>query len=310
MTTQPLFVGIDVSKDRLDVSIRPEGSSLSQPYTQEGIRLLVDHLTKLQPELVLLEATGGYETEIVAALAYARLPVVLINPRQVRDFAKATGRLAKTDRIDAQVLAHFAEAVRPQRRLLADNDQKELNALMTRHRQLVEMMTMEKNRLRATTRLVQRQITDHLERLGSQLKKVDDDLGKFIANNPVLQRKVEITQSVPGVGPILSRALIAYLPELGRVGGKKISALVGVAPFNADSGRHRGKRIIWGGRAHIRSVLYMGALVAARHNPVIRSFYEHLIQAGKSKKLALTACMRKLLTIVNAMVRDDSVWSN
>jgi len=308
MTTQSLFVGIDISKDQLDVSIRPEGSCLSHPYTEEGIRLLVDHIARLQPELILLEATGGYETRIVAALAHARLPVVVINPRQVRDFAKATGKLAKTDRIDAQVLAHFAEAIRPEPRLLADEDQKELNALMTRHQQLVEMITMEKNRLRTTTKLVQRQIQDHLQWLVSQLKKVDKDLDKFIGNNPALQRKVEITKSVPGVGPVLSRALISYLPELGTVSNKQISALVGVAPFNCDSGQYRGKRIIWGGRAHIRSILYMGALVATQCNPVIRSFYERLLQAGKSKKLALTACMRKLLTILNAMVKNDTLW--
>jgi len=308
MTTQPVFVGIDVSKDNLDAFIRPEGSYVNQPYTSEGIRSLVEYLGKFQPQLILLEATGGYETKIVAGLAHARLPVVVINPRQVRDFAKATGKLAKTDRIDAQVLAHFAEAIRPEPHLLADEDQRELSAQMTRHQQLVEMITMEKNRMVTTSKTVQDQIHKHLEWLDGQLEAVDRNLDEFIAKNAALQRKIEIVKSALGVGPVFSRALISYLPELGTVNNKQISALVGVAPFNCDSGKLKGKRIIWGGRAHIRSILYMSTLTATRFNPVIRSFYQHLLQAGKCKKVALIACMRKLLTILNTMVKNNTLW--
>jgi transposase len=308
METQPTFIGIDISKEQLDVFTRPQGTFVSVPYTNTEVSVLVEHLVNLKPQLVLLEATGGYETQILAALVHARLPVVLVNPRQVRDFAKATGRLAKTDRIDAQVLAHFAEVIRPEPRLLPDDDQQELNALMSRHRQLTEMITMERNRIRTTTETVRRYIQSNLDWLHNQLKMVDKDLENFIQKIPVFRRKVEIVTSAPGVGPVLSMALISCLPELGVISNKRISALVGVAPFNCDSGKHRGKRMIWGGRHYIRSVLYMGALVATRHNPVIRAFYQRLLQAGKSKKLALTACMRKLITILNTMVRNDTLW--
>jgi transposase len=308
MKAQPVFVGIDISKDRLDVFIRPQAASFSEAHTDQGIALLVERLRKVHPEVVLLEATGGYETRIVGALAHARLPVVLINPRQVRDFAKATGRLAKTDRIDAQVLAHFAEAVHPEVRLLGDQDQKELSALMSRHGQLIEMIVMEKNRMHTTTQIVRGRIEDHLGWLVAELKSVDAELDDFIRQNPTLQRKIEIVTSVPGVGPVLSKALVSYLPELGAINRKKIAALVGVAPFNSDSGPHIGKRIIWGGRKQIRSILYMGALVATQHNSTIRAFYQRLLAAGKEQKVALTACMRKLLTILNAMVRADAVW--
>jgi transposase len=308
MNTQPAFVGIDISKDRLDVYIRPQGESFSEPYTDHGIGSLVKHVVKVNPEVVLLEATGGYETQIVAALAQAKIPVVVINPRQVRDFAKATGRLAKTDQIDAQVLARFAEAIRPEPRLLADEDQRELAALMSRHCQLVEMIAMEKNRTHTTTAIVRGHIEAHISWLRTQLKDVDRQLDDFIGKNPAFQRKVELVKSVPGVGPALSKALVSYLPELGVITRKEIAALVGVAPFNSDSGKHKGKRIIWGGRKHIRSILYMGALVATRYNRVIRTFYQRLLAAGKLKKVALTACMRKMLTILNAMVKTGTPW--
>jgi transposase len=308
MKTQPAFVGIDISKDRLDAFIRPQGAAFCEAYTDQGIGLLVDRLLKLHPEVILLEATGGYETRLVAALALARLPVVLINPRQVRDFAKATGRLAKTDRIDAQVLAHFAEAVHPEVRLLADPDQKELSALMSRRSQLVEMVVMEKNRTHTATKIVRSRIEVHLSWLHTELESVDRELDDFIRKNPVLQRKVEILTSVPGVGPALSKTLVSYLPELGTINRKEIAALVGVAPFNSDSGKHKGKRVIWGGRKQIRSALYMGVLVGTRYNPTIRTFYQRLLAAGKRQKVALTACMRKLLTILNAMVRSDANW--
>jgi len=308
MSTQSAFVGIDISKDRLDVFIRPQGTSFSEPYTDHGVRSLVERIVKIDPEMVLFEATGGYETQIVAALAHVKVPVVVINPRQVRDFAKATGRLAKTDHIDAQVLARFAEAIRPEPRLLADEDQKELAALMSRHCQLVEMIAMEKNRMHTTTPIVRGYLEAHISWLQTQLKNVDNHLDDFIGKSPVFQRKVEIVRSVPGVGPALSKALVSYLPELGTITRQEIAALVGVAPFNSDSGKRKGKRIIWGGRKHVRSILYMGALVATKYNPAIRAFYQRLLAAGKLKKVALTACMRKMLTILNAMVRTGTPW--
>ncbi|MDR3566681.1 MAG: IS110 family transposase [Candidatus Obscuribacterales bacterium] len=308
METQSVFVGIDISKDRLDAFVRPQGESFSIPNSDQGVGLLTERVGAFHPLVILLEATGGYETRIVAALAHAKLPVVLINPRQVRDFAKATGRLAKTDRIDAEIIAHFAEAIHPEPRLLPDEEHKELSALMSRRSQLIDMIVMEKNRLHTTTITVRSHIKSHLDWLQIQVRDVNSQIDQFIKQNPVLKRKVEIVTSVAGVGPTISRTLMAHLPELGQISNKKISALVGVAPFNSDSGGHRGKRIIWGGRNQVRSILYMGALVAVRHNPVIRKFYRRLLAAGKAKKVALTACMRKLLTILNAMVRDDSLW--
>lgn len=308
MKTQPTFVGIDISKDRLDAFVRPQGTSLSVPYTDQGIGPLVQDLSSLEPEMVLVEATGGYEARIVAALARAGLPVVMINPRQVRDFAKATGRLAKTDRIDAQVMAHFAEAIHPEVRLPAGEEQRELAALMSRHCQLTEMITMEKNRTHTTTRIVRNHIATHIDWLEAELKRIDKQLDDFIVKDPALRRKAEIVRSVPGVGPVLARGLISYLPELGAVNRGRIAALVGVAPLNDDSGKHKGKRIIWGGRRNIRDILYMGALVASRFNPVIGPFYQRLLKAGKHKKVALAACMRKMLTILNAMVKSDTLW--
>lgn len=305
---QPTFVGIDLSKEQLDIFVRPQGSFWVEPYNSAGVEALVERLVELQPQLVLVEATGGYETRMVAALAHARLPVVLVNPRRVRDFAKATAKLAKTDRIDAEVLAHFAEVIHPEPRPLADQDQQELSALMSRHRQLTEMITMERNRLHTTTETVSRYIQSNLDWLHNQLKLVDQDLDHFIGNIPTFQRKIEIVTSAPGVGPVLSKALISQLPELGTISNKSIAALVGVAPFNRDSGRYRGRRMIWGGRSYVRSMLYMGALVASRHNPVICVFYQRLLQAGKTHKVALTACMRKLITILNTMVRNDTLW--
>jgi transposase len=308
MENQSVFVGIDISKDRLDVFVRPKGESFSVPYTEKAVGLLIKRIGHFNPEVVLLEATGGYETRIVAALVHAKLPLVVMNPRQVRDFAKATGRLAKTDRIDAGVLAHFAEAIRPEPRLLPDEEHKELAVLMSRRSQLIEMIVMEKNRLHTATRVVRSHIRSHLDWLQVQLKRVDGEIDQFIGKSPALRRKVEIVTSAPGVGPVISKGLMSSLPELGSISNKQISALVGVAPFNSDSGDHRGKRIIWGGRKQLRSILYMGALVATRHNPVIREFYHRLLAAGKLKKVALTACMRKLLVILNAMVRSDKLW--
>lgn len=308
METISVFVGIDISKDRLDVFVRPQGESFFVPYTEKGVKSLAERVEAFHPEVVLLEATGGYETKVIAALAYARVPVVAMNPRQVRDFAKATGRLAKTDRIDAEVLARFAEAIRPEPRLLPDEEHQELAALMSRHSQLVDMIVMEKNRLHRATRTVKGHIGSHLDWLQAQAREVDGQLDQLISQSPVLKKKAEIVRSVVGVGPTISRALVSHLPELGCISSKKISALVGVAPFNSDSGKHRGKKIIWGGRKQVRSILYMGALVATRHNTAIREFYRRLLAAGKAKKVALTACVRKLLTILNTMVRTETLW--
>ena len=253
-------------------------------------------------------ATGGYEAALVAALATARLPIVVANPRQVRDFAKATGQLAETDTIDAQVLALFAERVRPEPRALPDDALTALEDLLTRRRQLVEMLTAEKNRLRLARGPVRRDLQQHIRFLERRLREVDDDLHTAIKASPVWRVKDDLLQSVPGVGRVVSLTLLAQLPELGRISHKEIAALVGVAPLARDSGTLRGKRLVYGGRAPVRAVLYMAALVASRRNPVIRAFYERLRAAGKPAKVALTACMRKLLTILNAIARDGRPW--
>ena len=258
---------------------------------------------------MLLEATGGLEVPLVSALAAAALPVVVVNPRQVRDFARATGKLAKTDALDAQVLAHFAEAVRPPVRPLRDADTQELNSLTTRRNQLMTMLVAEKNRLRRASHSVRPGIQSHIMWLEQELNDLDKDLRTTLRRSPVWREKDDLLRSVPGVGEQLSLSLLAYLPELGTLDRKQIAALVGVAPFNRDSGPRRGKRSIWGGRTRVRAVLYMGALVASRYNPILRVFYQRLLAAGKPKKLALTACMRKLLTILNAMVKTGQHWT-
>lgn len=305
-----IYVGIDVSKNRLDVNLRPEDSTFGVPNRAEGIKELIERLQSLKVERVVFEATGGYEMELMAALVEAGFAAHRINPRQVRDFAKATGQLAKTDRIDARVLAHYAEAIAPELRPLPDADQQVFNGLMDRRRQLVEMIAMEQNRLRSlAAKAVQRSIRDHLDWLRRQLKGIDKDLGQFIGKDVALKARETILQSVPGIGPVVARGILAYLPELGTVDSKQIAALAGVAPLSRDSGTFRGKRTIWGGRAHVRALLYMGALVASRHNPVLRTFYERLLRAGKSKKTALVACMRKMLVILNAMVKNNTHWT-
>jgi transposase len=258
--------------------------------------------------VVVLEATGGLECPLVAALAAAHLPVVVVNPRQVRDFARATGRLAKTDAIDARVLAQFGEAVEPQPRPLPDQATQELAALVTRRRQLVQMLTAEKNRLRIAARPVRRDIQQHIRWLERRLDDLDGDLRKTIQSSPLWRDRDQVLQSAPGVGFVSSSTLLANLPELGRLNHKEIAALVGVAPLNRDSGAFRGRRTVWGGRADVRAVLYMATLVASRRNPVVKAFYDRLVAAGKPKKVALTASMRKLLTILNAMVRSHASW--
>ncbi|MGH7458442.1 MAG: IS110 family transposase, partial [Longimicrobiaceae bacterium] len=303
-----MFVGIDVSKARLDVALRPTGECWEVGNDGAGISTLETRLREASPALVVLEATGGYESAAVAALAAAGLPVVVVNPRQVRDFAKSTGQLAKTDRLDANVLALFAERVRPEPRELKSEEAQEFEALLTRRRQLIEMITAERNRRGIARPTVKPRIQKHLRWLERELGKADDDLDQTIQDSPLWRAKETLLRSVPGVGPVLSRTLIAELPELGRLSHKQIAALVGVAPLNCDSGKHKGKRFVWGGRAPVRAALFMGALVAKQHNPVIRSFYERLLARGKPKKVALVACMRKLLVILNSMLRHNTPW--
>jgi transposase len=302
------FIGIDVAKAQLEFACLPSGETGRVRNDEAGVLELVTRCGALRPTLVVCEATGGYEAPLVAALATARLPVVIANPRQVRDFAKATDQLAKTDAIDARVLALFAERVRPEPRPLPDDAVTALEALLTRRRQLVEMLTAEKNRLLLARGPVRRDLQQHIRFLERRLREVDDDLHTAVKASPVWRVKDDLLQSVPGVGRVVSLTLLAQLPELGRLSHKEIAALVGVAPLNRDSGTLRGKRLVYGGRAPVRAVLYMAALVASRRNPVIRAFYERLRAAGKPAKVALTACMRKLLTILNAIARDGTRW--
>lgn len=303
-----IIVGIDISKGHLDVAIRPIGASWSTGNDGEGIEQLVTRLSRQVPTLIVMEATGGWETALVAALAAAQLPVVVVNPRQVRKFAESLGQLAKTDRLDAHLLARFGEAVRPQIRPLPDEQARHLQALLTRRRQIVEMLVVEKNRLPLADPHVRDDLKAHIAWLEERQGELDRELHHALQSSSIWRAKDDLLRSVPGVGPVLSITLLAELPELGQLNRKQIAALVGVAPFNRDSGRSRGKRAIWGGRATVRAVLYMAALSAKRFNPVIRTFYNRLIDAGKPPKVALTACMRKLLTILNAMVHSGHHW--
>ena len=310
MRKKETFVGIDVAKKELEVAVFPRTDTETWPNTEEGIVRLVDWLKSLSPTMIVLEATGGLEMPCVGALAEEGLPVVVMNPRQIRDFAKATGRLAKTDRIDARVIARFAEAVRPEIRELKTEEMQELTALGVRRRQIIQMITSEKNRLASASKWTREDIKEHISWLEKRLDDVNSQLNNTIRNSPVWREKDELLRSVPGVGPVLSATLLSQLPELGSLNRRKIAALVGVAPLNRDTGQFRGKRSIWGGRANIRSALYMATLVATRFNPPIAVFYHRLRTAGKEHKVALTACMRKLLTILNAMVRDSAHWSS
>jgi transposase len=309
MELSPVYVGIDVSKARLDIAVRPGTETWTVAPDEAGLAALVKRLTALAPALVVLEATGGLEAPVVSALAAAGLPVVVVNPRQVRDFAKALGRLAKTDPLDAEVLARFGEAVRPEPRPLKDAQAQELDALLTRRQQLVGMLSAEKNRLGQARGRVKRDIEAHIRWLEKRLTEVDGDLKHLMEASPLWRAEEDLLCSVPGVGPVLALALLADLPELGRLNRRQIAALAGVAPFNRDSGRFRGTRAIWGGRARLRALLYMATLAAVRSNPLIRPFYQRLRAAGKKPKVALTACMRKLLTILNAMVRSGTRWN-
>ena len=308
MSEPQVFVGIDVSKAQLDVALRPTEDHWHVSNDEVGILGLVERLQAVQPTLIVLEATGGLEVPVAGALAEAGLPVVVVNPRHARDFAKATGRLAKTDPLDAQGLAHFAEAVRPTPRPLPDAQAQALSALLTRRRQLVQMLTAERRRLQTAPQPIRADIQAHIAWLERRLVRTDADLAAGIRSSPLWRTKDEILQSTPGVGPVLSRTLVAELPELGLLNRQEIAALIGVAPLNRDSGPVRGKRAVWGGRAHVRAVLYMSTLAAVRHNSVLKAFYERLRAVGKAPKVALTACMRKLLTILNAMLKHQTPW--
>lgn len=305
---EPVHVGIDVAKAQLDVAVRPSGRRWRVANSDEAIAALVDELQALSPTLVVLEATGGWELPLVAALGASGVPVAVVNPRQVRDFAKATGRLAKNDRIDAQVLARFAEAVQPRPRPLPDAETKALGELLARRRQLVAMLTAERNRLQLASASVRQRIEAHLAWLEQELADLNKELGTLIRQSPLWREQEQLLRGVPGVGPVLTMTLLVELPELGTLTRRQIAALVGVAPLSRDSGTLRGKRTIWGGRAPVRAALYMGALVATRHNPMIRPFYERLRAAGKTPKTALVAAMRKLLTILNAMLQHRTRW--
>lgn len=302
--------GIDVSKDHLDLAGSEAGAAVVRvPNTPAGHAELIDRLGPLAPGCVVLEATGPYHVPLVAALVEAGLPVVVVNPRQARDFAKACGQLAKTDRIDAGLLARFGAACGLTPRPLPDAPARELAARLVRRRQVVEMLTAERNRFLVAPKAVRTGIQEHITFLKEELSGLDDDLDAFLKEHGVWREQAEILQSVPGVGPVVARTLIAELPELGTLDRARIAALVGVAPLNRDSGRFQGRRQVWGGRGAVRAALYMAALVAAKHNPVIRSFYERLLAAGKAKKVALVACMRKLLVILNAMTNSKQRWN-
>jgi transposase len=309
---------VDVSTERLEVCVRRGREAKEHEHTfgvcndPAGTQTLLARLLEERPALVIVEATGGFERPVAATLAAAGLPIAVVNPRQARDFARATGRLAKTDRIDAQILARFAQAVRPAPRPVPEEEAQALAEITARRRQLVGMLTAENSRLgAATTKTVRRRIEAHLRWLEKELSRTDRDLEEAINESPTWRNNEELLRSVPGVGPVLARTLLAELPELGSLPPKQLAALVGVALLNRDSGAFRGRRAVWGGRATVRAALYMGALVATRHNPQIKEFYERLLGAGKPRrKVALVACMRKLLIILNAMLKNHTTWNS
>jgi transposase len=308
MESTERYVGVDVSSQVVDVHVRPDGAA-KRFERRFGFDAVVEFLRPYAPKLIVLEATGGYEAPVAAALASAGFALAIVNPRQARDFAKATGKLAKTDKIDAAVLAHFADAVRPAAQQLRDDEARELDALVARRRQLVEMLVAEQNRLHVTpSRSAKKDIEQHVDWLKKRIKDLDGDIGKAVRQSPLWREKDDLLQSVPGLGRVTSSTLLAALPELGTLDRRKIAALVGVAPFNRDSGTMRGRRTIWGGRADVRTVLFMATSVAVRFNPVLKAAYARLLAAGKAKKVALVACMRKLLTIANAILRDKTAW--
>jgi transposase len=302
-------VGIDVSKNTLDIAVHETNETWSSNNDSSGCIALASKLKLRQATSIVLEATGGFETLVTATLSASDLPVIVVNPRQVRDFAKATGQLAKTDRIDGRVLAHFAAAIDPQRRPVKSAESQHLEALLARRRQIVEMLVAEKNRLANNRdRAVVKDLNAHIVWLERRLKSSDDELQRVLKTSPAWRQRDDLLRSVPGVGPVLSLTLLAQLPELGQLNRREIAKLVGVAPFNWDSGQWRGSRHIWGGRAAVRSPLFMATLCAIRINPTIKYFYRRLIAAGKAPKVAITACMRKLLTILNVMIKTQTSW--
>ena len=305
---EEIFVGIDVSKAWLDIAEHEGPEAFRESNNEAGIADLVKRLRKWKPALVVLEPTGGFEMLVVAELSRAGLPVVVVNAKRVRDFAKATGRLAKTDKLDAKVLAHFAAAVRPAVQTMKSAEEEQLTALLTRRRQVLEMLTVEKNRLVTVRAKMRIDLELHIQWLSNNLKELDKEIEDFVKGSPAWKEKDALLQSVPGVGPVTSATMLGMLPELGQLNRQQIAALVGVAPLNKDSGKKQGRRRVYGGRADVRNVLYMAALAASKFNPVIRNFYERLIQQGKEKKVALTACMRKLLVILNAMMHSNQPW--
>jgi len=304
------FVGIDLSKSSLDIALSPQGEEWQLANDPDGLAILIARLKDLYAPLVVLEATGGLERPIAKALDRAKIAVAVVNPRQVRDFTRSTGRLAKTDRLDAHILALFAERMQPEPRSQPDEPAQQLKDLLGRRRQLVKMLTAEKNRLQQIAEHLRPRVKSHIDWLEQELAQIEEEVKQLHKkNNAALQKQSALLQTTPGVGPVLSSTLLSCLPELGEVSSKEIAALVGVAPFNRDSGQLRGRRAIWGGRARVRAVLYMSTVSALRYNEVIEKFYQRLIAAGKPKKVAIVACMRKLLVILNAMIKHDTCWS-
>jgi len=308
MDANSIFVGIDISKLTLDVDIYPTSEPRRFLNDESSREELCEWLKTRTPTLIVMEATGGLEIPVAGLLAAAGLPVAVINPRQARDFAKAIGVLAKTDAVDAVVLARFAQAVRPAVRALKSEEAQELEAVLTRRRQIVEMITAERNRQTKAQARIAKQIKGHIAWMEKRLEEANDDLDRLIRKSPIWQHKAELLKSVPGVGCVVATTLVAELPELGNLNRREIGALVGVCPFSHDSGGRRGKRLIWGGRSSVRAALYMATLCATRFNPIIKAFYRRLVDAGKHKKVAIVACMRKLLVTMNVMIRTDTSW--
>lgn len=305
----PVFIGIDVSKEWVDVAVRSTGDVWRVNQGQEGIDALIPQFHSLNPQCVVMEATGGYEMPLSTALAAAGIPVAVVNPRQVRDFARSQGKLAKTDRIDAAVIAHFGEVSGLVGQPLVPQAARELEALVTRRRQVIQMRTAELQHRQRTLPIVQHRIDRNLAALDEELHDLDSELTRRLRESPLWREREELLRSVPGIGPVTVFSLLVGLPELGSLDRREAAAIVGVAPLNRDSGKFRGSRRCWGGRAHVRAALYMAALVGVRYNPALKAFYQRLVRAGKAKKVALTACMRKLLTILNAMLKHHTAWN-
>jgi transposase len=305
---EEVYVGIDISKDELEVAVWQEGTTKQYANTSKGIKKLMAEISQQPIKLIVVEATGGYEYQLVLLMLEGGLPVALVNPTRIRRFAQASGKMAKTDKLDAQVLAHFGQAMHPEVRVQKSELEEQISLKITRRRQLIGMITAEKNRLGTARGSSIKSVKRHLEWMETELALLEAEMFELFQEHPSYQKKIDTLVSVPGVGPVTALTLIAQMPELGLVNRQEIAALAGVAPLNRDSGRRKGRRHTFGGRSGVRSVLYMAALSATKHNPVIKAFYERLLANGKEKKVALTACMRKLLVILNAMARDQQAW--